>query len=145
MIWHFISFNNAWWNGLTELKKIPPSKIEQNMFQVKINNSQPFKQYFEKIIEIHSCRFGKFLGYARMKLMRQNPALTMLKKNQQWYKKKEKKNDTQWFALKVNYACDTQCCDRYDIWVSIHVRVCLEFSTPVDFFFRFISAKDTVA
>lgn len=118
MIWHFISFNNAWWNGLTELKKIPPSKIEQNMFQVKINNSQPFKQYFEKIIEIHSCRFGKFLGYARMKLMRQNPALTMLKKKQQWYKKKEKKNDTQWFALKVNYACDTQCCDRYIIWLS---------------------------
>lgn len=126
----FHKFNNAWWNGLTELKKIPPSKIEQNMFQVKINNSQPFKQYFEKIIEIHSCRFGKFLGYARMKLMRQNPALTMLKKNNEWF---------------VNYACDTHCYDRYNIWVSIHVRVCLEFSTPVDFFFRFISAKDAVA
>lgn len=87
----FHKFNNAWWNGLTELKKIPPSKIEQNMFQVKINNSQPFKQYFEKIIEIHSCRFGKFLGYARMKLMRQNPALTMLKKNNNDTKRKKKR------------------------------------------------------
>lgn len=130
MIWHFISLIMHDEMDWRSLKKIPPSKIEQNMFQVKINNSQPFKQYFEKIIEIHSCRFGKFLGYARMKLMRQNPALTMLKKTNEWF---------------VNYACDTHCCDRYDIWVSIHVRVCLEFSTPVDFFFRFISAKDAVA
>lgn len=61
------------------------------MFQVKMNNSQPFKQYFEKIIEIHSCRFGKFLGYARMKLMRQNPALTMLKNNNNDTKRKKKR------------------------------------------------------
>lgn len=53
----FHKINNAWLNGLTVLTKIPPSKIEQNIFQVKINNSQPFKQYFEwKVIEMRSVR-----------------------------------------------------------------------------------------